>query len=175
MARRPQALNSPGINAIYDVLKEGEKDRPKLTEPRHRPARPGDIGRIVAAKVRTEGYVVLLGRLIRPQIGRSPTRDCRARTGRRHEKNSVLENMGKKRTSISNASLKNIRAPRGLPPRNKSLPLRSAGSGSRASLAHAEDGARSRTPARTSLIRHHIVSYIMLRFVSTAALVSRPA
>ena len=97
MAQRPQALIAPGINAIYDVLKEGEKDRPKLTEPRHQAGFDLAMGRIMAAKVRTEGYVVLLAAFKSGRKATKPdTRLWRLEQADGIEKNSVLETMGQK-------------------------------------------------------------------------------
>ncbi|MBA4016919.1 MAG: hypothetical protein C0483_07020 [Pirellula sp.] len=96
-AQRPQALIKPGIDAIYDVLKEGEKDRPKLTEPRHQAAFDLAMGRIMAAKVRTEGYVVLLAAFKSGRKSTKPdTRLWRLEQADGIEKNSVLDNMAKK-------------------------------------------------------------------------------
>ncbi|MBN8627354.1 MAG: hypothetical protein J0M17_17895 [Planctomycetes bacterium] len=96
-AQRPQALIKPSIDAVYDLLKEGEKDRPKLTDPRQQAAFDLAMGRIMAAKVRTEGYIVLLAAFKSGRKATKPdTRLWRLEMADGIEKNSVLDSMAKK-------------------------------------------------------------------------------
>jgi len=97
LAQRPIALILPEINALYDTLKKGEGDRAKVVEPRHQAAFDVAIGRAMAAKVRAEGYIVLLaafkaGR--KTASGAAGTWSLNPAEG--IEKNSVLDGMAKK-------------------------------------------------------------------------------
>jgi hypothetical protein len=62
-AGRDAAKLEPKIMAIYEVLKQGESDRAKLTRPRWQAAYDLAMGRVLAARVRTEGYNAMLARL----------------------------------------------------------------------------------------------------------------
>lgn len=61
-AQRKAALIEPKINALFSILKEGEKDRAKLVEPRWRAGFDLAYGRVLAVKVRTEAYNQMLAR-----------------------------------------------------------------------------------------------------------------
>jgi hypothetical protein len=96
-AQRPQALIKPGIDELFDTLKKGEADRSKLMEPRQQAAFDLAIGRVMAAKVRTEGYIVLLAAF---KAGRKASKQgvvtWRLDPAEGIEKNSVLDTMSKK-------------------------------------------------------------------------------
>jgi hypothetical protein len=62
-AQRDAAKFEPKILAIHDVLKQGENDRNKLTRPRWQAAYDLAMGRVLAARVRTEGYNAMIARL----------------------------------------------------------------------------------------------------------------
>src|SRR5262249_11050198 len=53
-AQHAAAVLEPKIDQLYDVLRQGEKDRPKLTKPRWQAGYDLSMGRILALKVRTE-------------------------------------------------------------------------------------------------------------------------
>ena len=61
-AQKAAALLEPRLNQLYETIKTGEKDRPKVTEPRWQAGYDLAIGRILAAKVRTESYNLMLAR-----------------------------------------------------------------------------------------------------------------
>lgn len=62
-AQKAAAVVEPKVEEIYQVLKRGEADRPKLTGRRWQAAYDLAMGRALAAKVRTEGYNVMLAQL----------------------------------------------------------------------------------------------------------------
>lgn len=108
LAMRPVALVMPGVNELFDILKKGEPDRAKLTEPRQQAAFDLAIGRAMAAKVRTEGYIILLAAM---KSGRKTSKggaggwNLMAADG--IEKNSVLESMSKKAREYLEGVIKN--------------------------------------------------------------------
>lgn len=55
-AQKQGAVLEPKLERIHEVLKQGEKDRPKLTGPRWQAGYDLAMGRVLAARVRTEGY-----------------------------------------------------------------------------------------------------------------------
>ena len=59
-AQQMAARLEPKINALYEELKLGEVDRDKETTPRWQAGYDLAMGRIMAAKVRTEGYNQML-------------------------------------------------------------------------------------------------------------------
>lgn len=59
-AQQAAAALEPKINALYEVLKNGEKDREKETTPRWQAGYDLAMGRVLAVKVRTEGYNQIL-------------------------------------------------------------------------------------------------------------------
>jgi hypothetical protein len=61
-AQRAAAIVEPRINSLYQLIKQGEKDREKLTEPRWRAGYDLALGRILAVKVRTEAYNIMLAK-----------------------------------------------------------------------------------------------------------------
>lgn len=60
MAQRDAAIREPRLNAIYETLALGEKDRPKLTEPRWQAGYDLAMGRTLAVLVRTKTYNAML-------------------------------------------------------------------------------------------------------------------
>jgi hypothetical protein len=60
MAQREAAKLEPKIGQLVAILKQGERDRPKITEPRWRAGYDLAMGRALASKVRTEGYNAML-------------------------------------------------------------------------------------------------------------------
>lgn len=108
MALRPEALIMPQINDLFDTLKKGEPDRNKLTDPRWQAEFDLAMGRVMAAKVRTEGYIVLLaafkaGR--KKMSGQPGTWSLTQADG--IEKNSVLESITKKSREYLEGVIKN--------------------------------------------------------------------
>ena len=55
-SQRPAAEKSPATDRIYDILAPGDSDRPKLTSPRWQAEWDLAMGRMLAAKVRVNGY-----------------------------------------------------------------------------------------------------------------------
>ena len=62
-AQTAAARVEQGINALYQILSQGEKDRPRVTTPRWQAGYDLAMGRVLAAKARTEGYNVMLANL----------------------------------------------------------------------------------------------------------------
>jgi hypothetical protein len=60
LAQRSAAILQPKIDAICQVLLAGEEDRPSLKEPRWQAGYDLALGRALAAKVRTDGYNIML-------------------------------------------------------------------------------------------------------------------
>ena len=108
LGMRPIALIMPGINDLFDTLKKGEGDRAKITEPRLQAAFDLAMGRAMAAKVRAEGYIVLMAAF---KAGRKLTNP--AGTGWNLnpavgiEMNSVLDGMAKKSREYLEGVIKN--------------------------------------------------------------------
>ncbi len=61
-AQHAAAVLEPKVTHLYDVLKQGEKDRAKLTKPRWQAGFDLSMGRVLAIKVRTEGYNAMLAK-----------------------------------------------------------------------------------------------------------------
>ncbi len=59
-AQQSAAKLEPKISALYSVLQQGEKDREKLEEPRWKAGYDLAMGRVLAVKVRTEAYNMML-------------------------------------------------------------------------------------------------------------------
>jgi hypothetical protein len=59
-AQKVAAKLEPRINELYAILKEGEADRDRLTGPRWQAGYDLAMGRVLAAKVRTEAYNAML-------------------------------------------------------------------------------------------------------------------
>ena len=59
-AQRTAAKLEPKINALAAILRQGERDRDKVTTPRWQAGFDLAIGRALAVKVRTEGYNAML-------------------------------------------------------------------------------------------------------------------
>ncbi len=62
IAQRNAADRQPKINRLCEVLRAGEADRDQLRRPRWRAGYDLAIGRALAAKVRTDGYSVMLAK-----------------------------------------------------------------------------------------------------------------
>jgi len=60
VAQRKAAVLEPKINNLYALIKQGEKDRATLVEPRWRAGFDLAYARILAVKVRTESYNLML-------------------------------------------------------------------------------------------------------------------
>jgi hypothetical protein len=60
VAQRKAAVLEPKINNLYNLIRQGDKDRPTLIEPRWRAGFDLAYGRILAVKVRTESYNLML-------------------------------------------------------------------------------------------------------------------
>lgn len=61
-AQKQAAKIGPKLDVLYQILKEGEKDRPKLIEPRWQAGYDLALGRLLAIKVRTEAYNAMLAK-----------------------------------------------------------------------------------------------------------------
>jgi hypothetical protein len=61
-AQQAAAKLGPKVDMLYQLLKEGEKDRSKLTEPRWQAGYDLAMGRVLAVKVRTEAYNAMLAK-----------------------------------------------------------------------------------------------------------------
>jgi hypothetical protein len=59
-AQKSAAKLEPKTNALVAILRQGEKDRPKVTSPRWQAGFDLAIGRALAVNVRTEGYNAML-------------------------------------------------------------------------------------------------------------------
>jgi hypothetical protein len=107
LALRPVALIMPQINDIFEMLKKGESDRGKLTEPRHQAEFDLAYGRIMAAKVRAEGYIVLLAAFKAGRKTKNGAGTWSLVQADGIEKNSVLEGMAKKSREYLEGVMKN--------------------------------------------------------------------
>lgn len=65
VAQQFAARHAPPIDRVYDVLARGEGDREKLTEPRWQAEFDLAMGRVLAAKVRIDGYNSMIAALKR--------------------------------------------------------------------------------------------------------------
>lgn len=61
-AQQAAAILEPKIRQLYELLIQGEKDRPKLTTPRWQAGYDLSLGRVLALKVRTESYNAMLAK-----------------------------------------------------------------------------------------------------------------
>jgi hypothetical protein len=61
-AQQSAAKLGPKVDMLYQLLKEGEKDRSKLSEPRWQAGFDLAMGRVLAVKVRTEAYNAMLAK-----------------------------------------------------------------------------------------------------------------
>lgn len=61
-AQQTAAVLEPKVDRLYQVLKQGEKDRERLTKPRWQAGFDCSMGRVLAVKVRTEGYNAMLAK-----------------------------------------------------------------------------------------------------------------
>ncbi len=62
VAQRAAAVLEPKINQLYEALKQGEKDRAKLTSPRWQAGYDLSLGLVLALRVRTESYNAMLAK-----------------------------------------------------------------------------------------------------------------
>lgn len=62
-AQRVAAKLQPELDALYRILESGHKDRPRLVAPRWIAGYDLAVGRMLATKVRTEGYNAMLAEL----------------------------------------------------------------------------------------------------------------
>lgn len=60
--QQASAILEPKLNNLYEILRQGEKDRAKLTRPRWQAGYDLSMGRLLAVKVRTESYNAMLGK-----------------------------------------------------------------------------------------------------------------
>lgn len=74
-AQRESARLSPDIEQMYNVLKEGEADRNKLTIPRWQAAYDLAMGQVLANTVRVDGYNAMLAALKRGKNFTNPKFD----------------------------------------------------------------------------------------------------
>lgn len=108
VAMRPVALIRPGIDEMFDLLKKGESDRSKITEPRQQAAFDLALGRAMAAKVRSEGYIVLLAAMKSGRKTMNPgSTGWSLHPAAGIEKNSVLDGMAKKAREYLEGVIKN--------------------------------------------------------------------
>ncbi len=61
-AQQSAAVLEPKITRLYETLSQGVRDRPKLTVPRWQAGFDLSMGRVLALKVRTEGYNAMLAK-----------------------------------------------------------------------------------------------------------------
>ena len=61
-AQRTAAVVGPKITAIYEILRQGEKDRPRLTKRRWQAGYDLSMGRVMSVMVRAEGYNAVLAK-----------------------------------------------------------------------------------------------------------------
>jgi hypothetical protein len=61
-AQQQAAKLGPKLDVLYQVLKQGEKDRAKLVEPRWQAGYDLAMGRVLAVKVRTDAYNAMLAK-----------------------------------------------------------------------------------------------------------------
>jgi hypothetical protein len=61
-AQQVAAVLEPVVNKLFDTLKNGEKDRARLTQPRWQAGYDLAMGRVMAVKVRTEAYNAMLAK-----------------------------------------------------------------------------------------------------------------
>lgn len=74
-AQLAAAKLEPKLEALYQILKNGEADREKITEPRWQAGFDLAIGRVLATKVRTEGYNAMLADLKQGRAFSDPKND----------------------------------------------------------------------------------------------------
>jgi hypothetical protein len=151
VAQQAAAVLEPEILRVFGVLKEGEKDRPKLTELRWQAGFDLAMGRVLAAKVRTEGYNIMLAKAKQGMKFKNPKNDtwdlrpsAEVGSGSAHEKEAaqakeylervVKDHSGTPWAVLAQAELKDpigwkweesntgVNAPRPAPPGNGNAP-----------------------------------------------------
>jgi hypothetical protein len=63
LAQRGAARYEPELQTLYDILRQGERERDALSEPRWQAGYDLAMGRCLAARVRVEGYNAMLAQL----------------------------------------------------------------------------------------------------------------
>ena len=71
-AQQLPAIVQPQVERLFSILRQGEADRPKLTSPRWQAAFDLAIGRVLAMKVRIDGYNTLLAAMKRGKKFQNP-------------------------------------------------------------------------------------------------------
>ena len=61
-AQHAAAVLEPKLDLLYDTLRQGEKDRARLTKPRWQAGYDLSMGRVLAVRVRTKGYNTILAK-----------------------------------------------------------------------------------------------------------------
>ena len=74
-AQRAAAVLEPKVQELYELLKTGEKDRDKLTQPRWQAGYDLAYGRVLAVKVRTEAYNAMLAKAKQGMKFKNPKND----------------------------------------------------------------------------------------------------
>jgi hypothetical protein len=75
VAQRAAAVLEPKIGQLYEVLRQGEPDRPRLTKLRWQAGYDLSLGMVLALKVRTEGYNAMLAKAKRGMRFEDPNND----------------------------------------------------------------------------------------------------
>jgi hypothetical protein len=74
-AQQDAAVLEPKINRLYETLARGEADRKRLTTPRWQAGYDLSLGRVLALKVRTEGYNAMLAKAKQGMQFKDPKND----------------------------------------------------------------------------------------------------
>jgi hypothetical protein len=75
LAQRDAAILEPRLRQIHDVLKRGEGERSKLTNLRWQAGYDLALGRVLAARARTEGYNAILAKAEQGLTFKDPNND----------------------------------------------------------------------------------------------------
>ncbi len=94
-AQRAAAIRQPELDRMCKVLLEGETDRQKLRSLRWQAGYDLALGRALAAKVRTDGYNVMLAKAKQGMSFEKEENNTWQLRGDRELANSTLENLGK--------------------------------------------------------------------------------
>lgn len=95
-AQKAAAVLEPKIDQLYQILMQGEKDRPKLTEPRWQAGYDLAMGRVCAVKVRTESYNTMLALLKNGRNFENPRNDTWELTPADHFEGTALQKLAEK-------------------------------------------------------------------------------
>jgi hypothetical protein len=93
-AQRAAAIRQPGLDRMCRILLDGEKDRKKLRSARWQAGFDLALGRALAAKVRNDGYNVMLAKAKQGMPFSSETNNTWQLRSDRELANSTLEKMG---------------------------------------------------------------------------------